>query len=188
LSTTRPSSLAPFPKPKHASSQASQWSAFHPIYYTNHRIQRTNSGRQRNSNASVRLKTKWPFAYFGWQVLNTLRRRETNTNEQENHEETIHPCNIDAEGFWKATTGHREPVIGQQFDTPEGTEWRTEEIRFISAAHEHIDECESCEAGVPVSAIMLEGVAHQIYPCCSCGLFVWLERPQVPSEIVEEYT
>jgi len=79
-------------------------------------------------------------------------------------------------------------VVGQQFDTPEGTEWGTEEIRFVSSARDSIDECGNCDAGIPINAIMLEGVAHQIYPCCSCGLFVWLERPQVPTAIMEEYT
>lgn len=101
--------------------------------------------------------------------------------------ETIYPCSIEHDGQWTTANGCRISLIGQHFNTPDGTEWREEEIRFVSVAAKSIDECPECAAPVSNSAPMLEGVAHQIYPCCMCDNFVWLWRSPISKEMQEEH-
>ena len=102
------------------------------------------------------------------------------------YEDTIYPCSIHSDGTWTTSRDDRISLIDQQFGTPPGVEWESEPVRFISPARDSIDRCPECEAGVPADAPMLEAVAHQIYPCCSCSVFAWLERPAVPSNFVED--
>ena len=108
-----------------------------------------------------------------------------NETSNETYEAIILPCSVDIDGTWVTERGDRVSVVGTIFDTPDGTEWADEEIRFVTRAAEHIETCPSCDEWVGNSAAMLEAVSHRVFPCCACGLFVWLPRPPFEDDFGE---
>jgi len=106
---------------------------------------------------------------------------------KECYNETVKPCGIQIDGTWVTQRGDNFSLVGVIFDTPDGTEWAKEEVRFISRAIDYTESCPSCGEWVGRQTPMLEAVRHRILPCCACSSFVWLIRPDFEDDFVGEH-